>query len=246
MNKNLEIRRNTNVLFVLNIVLLITMVFFRNYYGKLGYTNVIINIFLIMNIILLITGIIYNVLFIKDPEKYDTKKVFMILIISFCAYLLINTVGTITINNVFRGGYKKMNAKVSKYCKTYVCDRYETIAENGYEVFVINNKYYDFDKKENDLEIRTKYNKKEVVSVTAIIYSRKEQYSEAIIYAKLKDYYNNFDAKLNEEKIREAFNKRFDSNVTDGNINYKVSEVYNKNDELEKIKTVITLTLKQV
>ncbi len=245
MNKNLEIRRNTNVLFVLNIVVLITMIFFRNYYGKLGYTNVIINSFLAVDILILILGIIYNVKFIKKPNKYDNTKTFIIIMAIFFCYLLLNTVGTIVINKVVRGSYTKMASNVSGYCEEYICDKYETLAGNGYEVFVIYNTYYDYDNKENKLEIRTKYNKDEVVSVVATVYSRKQMFSETLIKEKLKDYFYIFNTELVESKIREAFEKRFDGNVTDQNINYKVREVYNKKGELEKLKTVITLELKQ-
>ncbi len=245
MNKNLEIRRNTNVLFVLNIVVLITMIFFRNYYGKLGYTNVIINSFLIIDILMLILGIIYNVKFIKNADKYDNTKVFIIIMITFFCYLLLNTVGTIAINKVVRGSYAKMASNVSGYCKEYVCDKYETLAMDGHEVFVIYNTYYDYDNKENKLEIRTKYNKDEVVSVVATVYSRKQMFSETLIKENLKDYFYIFDTELVESEIREAFEKRFDGDVTDQNINYKVREIYNKKGELEKLKTVITLELKQ-
>lgn len=245
MNKNLDIRRNTNVLFVLNIVVLITMIFFRNYYGKLGYTTFIINTLLVVDIICLIIGIIYNILFIKNPNKYDNKKTTLIIAIVFTIYLILNTVGTITFNNIVRGSYLTMSSRVSGYCKKYVCDKYETISEDGYEVFIINNKFYDYDKKENELEIRTKYSKDEIVSVVATVYSRKQMFSETLIKEKIKDYYYNFNAEIDETKIRDAFNDRFDGSITDNNINYKVREIYNKDSELEKLKTTITLTLKQ-
>ena len=244
MNKNLDIRKNANILFVLNIVLLITMIFFRSYYGKLGYTNFIINTVLIVDIIILIIGIIYNVLFIKDANKYDNKKTTIIIISMFIIYLLLNTVGTIIFNNVVRGGYLTMSSKVSGYCKKFVCDKYETIYENGNEVFIINNKYYDYDKKENELEIRTTYSKDEIISVVATVYSRKQMFSETLIKEEIKDYYYNFGITIDETKIRDAFNKRFGGSVDDGNVNYKVREVYNKS-ELEKLKTIITLKVKQ-
>lgn len=245
MNKNLDIRRNTNVLFVLNIVVFITMIFFRNYYGKLGYTNLIINTVLFINIVVLIVGIVFNVFFIKDARKYDSNKVLMIIFIIFFAYLFLNTVGTISINKIVRGRYLTMANKVRNYCKTYNCDNYEVLTEDGYEIFVIKNTYFDYDNKKNDLEIRTKYSRDEVVSVVATVYSRKEMFSEALIEEKTKNYFYNFNAKIDNKKIRDAFEKRFDGEVNDGNINYKVREVYNKKKELEKLKTVITLTLKQ-
>lgn len=245
MNKNLDIRRNTNVLFVLNIVIFITMIFFRNYYGKLGYTNIIINTFLTVDILILILGIIYNVLFIKNVEKYDNTKTFIIIIAVFLFYLLLNTVGTISINKIVRGSYAKVGANVLGYCNEYACDKYETIAIDGYEVFVIYNKYYDYDKKENELEIRTKYNKDEVVSVTATVYSRKKMFSEELIKENIKNYYYIFDAEIDSKKIRQAFDKRFDGTIVDDNLEYKVREIYNQDGKLEKLKTVITLELKK-
>lgn len=239
MNKNLDIRRNTNVLFVLNIVVLITMVFFRNYYGKLGYTTVIINSFLIINIILLIIGIVYNILFIKNPEKYDTKKVFIIMIIIFGIYFITNTVGTISINKMLRGSYSKISSTVSSYCDKYVCDKYETISKNGYEEFIINNTYYDLDNKENKLKIVTRYSKEEVISVTVTIFSRKQSFSEVLIKENIKEYFYNLNIEIDETKIRDAFNKRFDGIVKDKKITYKVREVYDKKGNLKKLKTII-------
>ena len=245
MNKNLDIRRNTNVLFVLNIVILITMIFFRNYYGKIGYTNIIINTFLMVDILILILGIVYNVLFIKDVEKYDNKATFIIIMVVFLIYLLLNTVGTITINKVIRGRYTKIGSNVLSYCNKYSCDKYETISLDGYEVFVIYNKYYDYDKKENELEIRTKYNKDEVVSVIATVYSRKKMFSEELIKESIKDYYYIFDTEIDAKKIRQAFDKRFEGVIVDDNLEYKVREIYNEDGKLEKLKTVITLELKK-
>ena len=244
MNKNLEIRKNVNILFVINIIILITMIFFRDYYGKLGYTNFIINTVLIIDLIILIVGIIYNVLFVKDADKYDNKKTTIIVITIFIIYLVLNTFGTIIFNNIVRGSYLAISSKVSGYCKKYVCDKYETIYENGNEVFIINNKFYDYDKKENELEIRTTYNKDEIVSVVATVYSRKQMFSETLIKEEIKDYYYNFGITIDETKIRDAFNKRFNGSIDDGNVNYKVMEVYNKS-ELEKLKTIITLNMKQ-
>ena len=245
MNKNLDIRQNTNILFVLNIVVLITMIFFRDSYGKLGYTNYITNLFLVINIIILITGVVFNVLFIKNADKYDNKKAFIIIISSFIVYLLLNTVGTIMINNILRGEYKKISSKVSGYCKVYVCDKYETKKDGNYELFVINNKYFDYDGKENSFRIETKYNTNEVVSVTAYVYSRKQMYSETLIKEKIKGYFYNFNANIDEVKIRKAFDNRFKSSVKDKNIKYRVKEVYNNKNELIKLKTIITLDLQQ-
>ena len=62
-----------------------------------------------------------------------------------------------------------------------------------------------------------------------------------MIRESLKDYFNLFDYDISEDKIKDAFNNRFEGSIKDNNANYKVREVYNKNKELEKLKTVISL-----
>ncbi len=244
MNKKIDIIKNANILFIVNIIVLISMVFFRTLYIKQGYNALFVNIVFVTNISLLITGIIFNVLFLKYSKKYDNKKCTNLIITSFIIYLLLNTVFMFLANIPLNKGYKKINEKLSSYCDTYGCDNYETINDNQNRKFIIKKMYFDYDNRENELTITTTYNTKEVIKVEAVIYSRNDMYSEMLIKDVLKDYFYNFDYEIDEVMIKQAFDNRFSSSVKKDNVSYKVTEVYN-GDALEKLKTNIVLDLKQ-
>lgn len=244
MNKKLDTRKNANVLFIVNVIIFISLIFFKVFYTKLNYNGLLVNISLIINVIIFIIGVISNILIIKDADKYDKPIVFKIIIIIFVIYLLFNVLGVTFINKIFNGGYTKINNRLSSYCETYGCDKYETITKESYEEFIIKKSYFDYNNVENNLEIVTKYDTKEVISVTASIYSQNEMFSETLINEQVKNYFINFGYNTKEDKIREAFDKRFVSEAKDGKASYKVLEMYNDNNELYMIKTVITLNLK--
>ena len=88
MEGKIEIKKNGYVLFVINIITLITLVFFRIIYQQLGFYTLLLNIVLAINIIFLIFGIIFNILFIKNVNKYNVKKSIIIIIVIFIFYLL--------------------------------------------------------------------------------------------------------------------------------------------------------------
>lgn len=244
MNKKIDIIKNANILFIVNIIVLISMVFFRTLYMKQGYNALFVNIVFAINVLFLVAGIIFNVLFLKDSKKYDNKKCTNVIIMSFIIYLLINTVLMFLVNIPISKGYRKINEKLSFYCDTYGCDNYETINDKQNRKFIIKKMYFDYDNRENELTITTTYNTKEVIKVEAVIYSRNDMYSEMLIKDVLKDYFYNFDYEIDEVMIKQAFDNRFSSSVKKDNVSYKVTEVYN-DDTLEKLKTNIVLDLKQ-
>lgn len=244
MNKKIDIIKNANILFIVNIIVLISMIFFRTLYLKQGYNSLFINMVFIINILLLIAGIIFNVLFLRDSKKYDNKKCTNIIIGLFIIYLLLNTVFTFLVNIPLNKGYKQINAKLSSYCDTFGCDSFETVNDKKNKKFVIKKMYFDYDNRENELTITTTYNTKEVIKVEAEVYSRSDMYSEALIKDVLKNYFYNFDYDIDESLIKQAFDNRFNSSVKKDNASYKVTEIYNE-DTLEKLKTNIVLNLKQ-
>lgn len=244
MNKKMNIIKNAYILFVVNVLVFISLILFKNLYTQLGYDLSLINVTFVVNLVIFVLGLIFNILFIRNPQVYDNKKSTIIIIICFFVYLLLNSVLMVVVNKELSSGYTKINSKLSSYCVTYGCDKYETVSKGGYEEFVISKSYFDYNNAENNLEIVTKYNTKEILEIVATVYSKKEMFSETLIKDNLKDYFLNFEHEISEEKIREAFDKRFTSSVEDGNFTYKVTEIY-KNNELDKLKTTITLVLKQ-
>lgn len=240
MNSRLDIKKNGYVLFVINIIVLITLIFFRMIYHQLGFYSILLNIFLTINILLLIAGVVFNVLIIKDSNKYDVKKSIIIVIVLFIVYLLLNTVLIYFLNTQMGKGYSKINSTLSSYCESFGCDTYETVTKSGHEEFVINKTYSDYDGEINSLKITVKYNINSIISVTAVVSSRKEMFSPRIIRLELSDYFSNFNCSISEDKIKEAFDNRFTSPVVSDNVTYEVTEVYDDGN-LESLRTTITL-----
>ncbi|MCI5733151.1 MAG: hypothetical protein MR296_03910 [Tenericutes bacterium] len=243
MNRRIELKKNTVTLFIINVLLLLLLILLKTIYTKLNYWVVPTNIMLVLNILTLIIGIVFNVLYIVKDGKYDDKKYFTLPIVIFILLQVFNIFGVYIINKVRDSSYLNMTETVTGYCDTkyYYCDSYEIKKNADANDFILTKTYYDNNKKKNKIIIHTKYSTSSIISVTATIYSEKNYYSEFLIRESLKDYFNLFDYDISEDKIKDAFNNRFEGSIKDNNANYKVREVYNKNKELEKLKTVISL-----
>lgn len=244
MNKGIELKRNCLVLFILNICVLLTLILFRVYFSNVGYPQVIVNTALIVNIVILIIGVAFNIILVIKPNLFDERKTLITFCVLFIIYMLLNTVGVVIINDKLSDGYAKIAKELAGYCENYVCDSYETVNDDGLKDFVIKKTYLDYNGVNNDIEIHTKYDLSNVVSVEATVYSQNELFSEGLIKEQIEGYYNNFGVTIDETLIRKAFDNRFGEPVKNDNLTYKVSEVY-EDGELIGIKTVITLSLKQ-
>ncbi len=244
MNKNIEIKRNCLVLFILNIFVLLTLILFRIYFSNVGYPQVIVDTALIINIVILIIGVIFNIILVIKPNLFNERKSLITFCVLFIIYVLLNTVGVVIINDKLSDGYAEIADDLAGYCETYVCDSYETINEDGLKDFIINKTYLDYNGVENEIEIHTKYDLKDVVSVEATVSSQNEMFSEGLIKEQVQTYYNNFGVAIDESLIRQAFDNRFGEPVKKDNLTYKVSEIY-EDGELIRLDTIITLDLKQ-
>lgn len=244
MEKKIVIKKNGYVLFFVNIVILLSLLLFRTYFLSVGYHAGLVNIMLMVNLLVLIVGIIFNVLIIKNERSYDENKSIKIVITCFVIYILINTLGVYLLNKPLDKGYTKISEMLSSYCDSYGCDKYETVKSGFYEEFVIKKTYFDYNNVQNSIDIHTKYNSKQVISVTSVIYSEKNMFSENLIGEQLSGYYKNFGCEISDEKIREAFENRFNGEIKDNNVIYQVSEIY-KDEQLDKLRTKITLTLEK-
>lgn len=244
MNKNIELRKNCMILFILNICALLLMILFKVYFSSVGYPAFLINIMLGINILFLALGIVFNFILFTKPNKFDERKSIILTGVLFFIYVLINTVGVVIINKPLSSGYKKIADQLTLYCDTYVCDRYETINQGGIRDFIIRKTYLDYNGVSNDIEIHTKYDSSDVISVQAIVYSQNEMFSEMLIKEQIKVYFDNFGVSVSETLIKDAFDNRFKGSIKKDNLDYKVSEVYEEG-ELIKLKTIITLKLKQ-
>ena len=132
MNKKLDIRKNANVLFAINVIIFISLIFFKAFYTKLSYNSLIINVSLIINIVLFITGIVFNVLFIKDADKYDKPVILKIIIIVLGIYLLFNILGIPFFGKLISGDYTKINNKLSDNLSVFLHGRIFL-----YDIFII-------------------------------------------------------------------------------------------------------------
>lgn len=243
MNKNIELKKNCMVLFILNIGVLLSLILFKTYFSKVGYVPFLVNSMLVINVIILIIGIIFNVILLKKPNFCDDRKSLIVMIVLFFLYVFLNTIGVVIINKPLSSGYKKMADRLSSYCDTYVCDRYETVNEGRVKDFIIKKNYLDYNGVQNEIEIHTKYDMDDIISIEAIIYSENEMFSEVLIKEQVKSYYDNFGVTISDDLIKKAFDNRFDGSVKKDDMSYKVSEIY-EDGELTKLKTVISLKLK--
>ena len=243
MNKQIEIKPNAKILFVLNICVFLSLILFKIYFSSALYYPSLINVELILNIILLTIGVIFNVLLIIKYDKYNVKKTIVIIILLFIAYIIFNTFGMHILNKPFASKYAKISNQLSCYCDDFLCDTYETIVNGRQRDFIIKKTYYDYNNALNNIEIHTYYNTEEIISIQAIIYSQSNLFSESLIKEELDGYFSKFDKNIDETLIKKAFDNRFKSSIEYENFIYKVSEIY-ENDNLTKLKTEVTLNFK--
>lgn len=244
MNKTVDVRKNTILLLIINIIILVATIFFKTLYTKQGYFSLLVNVVFVINLIILTLGIVFNIMFVRKPDKYDNKKYTIMIIIIFVAYLLLNSAFMMFANKGLSSGYTEIGSTLSSYCKEFECDKYETITSGNVEKFVIEKKYYDYEGVQNEIKITTTYNTKKVLLIEAEIYSQKELFSQNLIKNNLDYYFKKFDYEIKEDLIKEAFEKWSDSSIKDNNATYKVTKIYKGND-LNKLKTTITLDLTQ-
>lgn len=238
MNKNVVLNKNTIVLFVLNILAILSCFLFRTYFIKLGYLKNLVNIAMILNIIIIIIGILFNVILLIHPNKFKIRQSIIIMVIVFLIYLIINTLGVNLINKKITFSYNKTSDKLFSYCSSFECDKYNTKVNGQNRDFIINKSYIDFNGVKNEVEIHTIYDLKGVKKVKAVVYCQNEMFSEYLINEQVKSYFSNFNVATDESLIKRAFDDRFTGNVKKDNITYKVEEVYN-DGILTNLKTII-------
>ena len=241
MNKQIKIDKNMKIIFIVDFLVFIMNLIFRYVYINIGYYYNLINITFVLNIIFLIFCIAYTINLIIGKK---TVKNFSIIVLSvFAIYILFNTVGVILINKPIEKKYKNIANKIISYCQNYSCDTYETKYLKDKRLLVIQKKYFDYDNKENNIVFETLYDKDKIIKTTAYVDSSSELYSEALIKKELDGYFKKYSKEINEQHILEAFEKRFVGSVSYDDIAYKVSEVYDKDNNLIKLKTIITLNI---
>ena len=238
MNKNVVLNKNTIVLFVLNILTILSCFLFRTYFITLGYLKNLIDVVMILNIIIIIIGILFNVILLMYPNKFKIKKSIIIMVIVFLLYLSINIVGINIINKKLTLSYNKISNQLFSYCNNFECEKYDTKINGWNRDFIINKSYIDFNGVKNDVEIHTIYDLKGVKKVKAIVYCQNEMFSEYLINEQIKNYFSNFNIVIDESLIKKAFDDRFIGSVKKDNIIYKVEEIYD-DGILTNLKTII-------
>ncbi len=244
MNKTIELRKNCIILFIINIFVLLLLVLFKKYFLSREYIPILINVILVINFIFFVVGIIFNFILLVKPNIYNEKKSIIIMVISFMMLILINIFCMVITNVLLSSDYRKIENKLITYCDIYVCDQYEIISEGKMRDFIIKKTYLDYNGIQNDIEIHTKYNSKNIITVEATVYSQKELFSEMLIKQQINNYFSNFNINIEQSLIKKAFDNRFKNSIKKDNLDYKVREVYEE-EKLVKIKTIITLKLKQ-
>lgn len=247
MNKKIHLKKHSIFLFVVNIIVFLLLVLFKTIYDKLNFWIVASNIMLFVNLIILLVGIYFNYLFVIKDYKYheNNKKIYIIISTVFGILLLFNSLGIYLINTIHDSKFQTINDKLIYYCEpdNYYCDSYEIFRNRNDNEFVAHKIYYDYNKNKNNIEIHTKYSSNEVLSVEAIVYSRKDSFSEYLIKENIKDYFLFYNYDINENMIKNAFDNRFKGKVEEDNCSYEVKEEYKKK-QLYRLKTIIKLELR--
>lgn len=244
MDKKIVLKKQTIALFILNIIILLLSIMFKNIYEKLGYYELIINIFFFINMLFLIMGIAVNILMFLKQNSFDYKRTIKILILYFIFYLILNTFIIILINKPIKSSFDKVTNKLVNYCDKYNCDTFNTKTNEQTYEFVLEKKYLDYNGNTNYITIKNYYNNKEIIKIVAEVTSQKELFSEYLIKEEVKEWFSYFDFEVNDELIKEAFNNRFNNVKTkDNNSFYEVNEIY-ENKVLTGLKTTITLNVK--
>ena len=226
MNKEIKLQRNTIILFIVNILMILSMFIIKFYYNYKMYEKKLLTLIIIVDILIILFGIAYN--FFLLISKKDNEKSIVIIITYAAIFIILNTVIIYLINRPIALGYQKNSLLLSNYCKKNQCDNYYNVSHNNYREFVIKNTYFDYNNEENKIEIHIKYTSKNIISFKASIYSNSNLFSEKIIKDELEKYTLYFNKTLDEESIRKAFELRFDSEAKNNDVIYKVSEIFEK------------------
>lgn len=242
MNRKIEINFTCKYLFIVNMIILFSLVLFKSVYTKLGYYYNLVNSIFIFNIILFIIMILYNIYTLFNP-KLKQKNIIIIISLIFILYILFNTLGIYLLNIPYNKKYLKISNKLTTYCEKYMCDTFDTINNKSNKSFIIRKTYLDYNNNLNDIEIKNDFNSKKVYYITAYIYSNNRSFSAELIKDELDLYLKNFNITLDEELIKKAFDKRFKGEIESKNIKYKVVEIYDKKKVLQKLKTKISIKL---
>lgn len=243
VNKEIKLTKTTKILFVINLLVLLSLIAFRYIYNYLVYYPVLVNVFLVINILILLFGIIFNIITLKNENKYNNSKYVKLIIILFIVYLLLNTIGIYIINKPIENKYKKISDKLSSYCTSFYCDTYNTKYVGKNRVFIIKKEYLDYNNNINTIEIKTYYNKNNIYKIDANIYTDNDSFSPNLIKNELDKYFSNFNISLNEEAIEKSFENRFEKEIEKDNIIYRVSEIYDKK-VLTKLKIRVICNIK--
>lgn len=243
MNKKIELKKDSYVLFFINIFVFISTILFNVYFNKAGYFSLLIKLMLVLNVLLLLLGISLNIILIIKKSQLNVRRNIKITIIYFIVFLLVNTLGIYLINKPFDNKYVKITEKLSNYCISYKCDKYETVRNGKYRKFILNKKYYDYNNNENNIKITVKYSYKKILEITSVVYSENELFSENLIAEELNGFYSNFNYKIFSDRIKQAFDNRFIGKISYNNSIYKVNEIY-KNKCLYKLKTIVITKFK--
>lgn len=241
MNKEIKLQRNTIILFIVNILMILSMFIIKFYYNYKMYEKKLLTLIIIIDILIILFGIAYN--FFLLISKKDNEKSIVIIITYATIFIILNTIVIYFINKPIALGYQKNALLLSNYCKENQCDNYYNVSHNNYREFVIKNTYFDYNNEENKIEIHIKYTSKNIISFKASIYSNSNLFSEKIIKDELEKYTLYFNKTLDEETIRKAFELRFDSEVENKGVIYKVSEIFKK-ENLVSLKTDVSFKVK--
>lgn len=242
MNRNIELNKEIISMFIINAVLLVFAFIIRTLLLKIGFFEYMTNVIFVLNIIMLIIGIVINVLFLNKKSKLYSGNT-VIYIILFVFIIILFNISLVAIYNKSLSKYDDITNKILGYCDSYECYKYNTNVKGNLKNITLEKRYFDYNNKENNINISVLYNEKNVTNINIKMNIDNECFSSSMVVENLTAYLNNFNVQLQEDNINEAFNKRDDKEVVRDKITYKVKSIYDDNGTLLYFKIIIDINL---
>lgn len=241
MNKKIKLNTTSIIFFILNIIILLSMIILRKIYIGLGYDIKILNIVFIVDLIILLLCIVFNI-YLLIYDNVLLKRVVISAVLVIICFGIINLCIVSSINKKYNAGYYEITQKLISYCENYYCNKYETINLDNKRKFALEKLYVDYNNETQLIKINVIYDKESIKQIDATIYSSNESYSSYFIKEQLMLYLSNLNIEIDEESINEAFNERDNGKVTMQKQTYKVKSIY-EDKNLVGFETKIEISL---
>lgn len=243
MDKKVDLNFRTVLSFSIGLIFLLLAFAFKKIFFSLAYPIVIINTFFILNMVLFALFISFSVIIkFKNFDSNNKKRDIVFALFIVIIFVLINMMGPYLASKPITNKYKDLALIFSEYSNNANCETYGEIKNSKYYEYIATKRYFDYNNNENMAKFYIKYDYDKIDIVRATLNVNPDVFSDILLGGEVNSFFNNFDVNIDSNKIRQAFDKRFESAINDNdyNIKYQVVEEY-EDDNLVAIKLIVTL-----